>query len=77
MCPFGVKGLSILFNISHTTTQTYFQRIITNLDFTLKSLTRFPRKEEIECNMPFCFQSFCNTRIVLDCTEIKIQKCKL
>ncbi|XP_063919828.1 uncharacterized protein LOC135134883 [Zophobas morio] len=69
-------SLSIFFNVSHTTAQTYFQRIITNLAFCLKSVIRFPSQQEIKRSMPICFQNYSNTRIVLDCTELEIEKCK-
>ncbi|XP_051156762.1 uncharacterized protein LOC127278876 [Leptopilina boulardi] len=36
----------------------------------------FPSKEEIDKNLPTCFEDFKTTRIVLDCTEINIQKPK-
>src|SRR5699024_9048739 len=69
-------ALSILFNVSHTSAQTYFQVIVSKLGLCLKALIRFPSKDEILCNMPFCFQNFPNTRIVLDCTEIEVEKSK-
>ena len=33
-------------------------------------------KEEIETNIPLCFNKFRNTTSVLDCTEVKVQKPK-
>lgn len=36
----------------------------------------WPSKNEILMNIPYCFEKFTNTRIVLDCTEIPIQKLK-
>ncbi|KAJ8972013.1 hypothetical protein NQ317_000659 [Molorchus minor] len=36
----------------------------------------FPSKEEILSNLPKCFNNYSNVRIVLDCTEISVQKPK-
>lgn len=36
----------------------------------------WPSKEEIIANITYCFKKFPNTRIILDCTEIPVQKPK-
>lgn len=36
----------------------------------------FPDKDEVSRNIPLCFNDFRNVRVVLDCTEIFIQKPK-
>lgn len=42
----------------------------------LSPLIRWPPKDEILDNMPKCFNSFPSTRVILDGTEIPIQKRK-
>lgn len=42
----------------------------------LKPAIYWPTKEEISQNMPKCFQKYKNTRVVLDCTEVKVQRLK-
>ncbi|XP_051171019.1 uncharacterized protein LOC127287911 [Leptopilina boulardi] len=46
------------------------------LDEVLESAIDFPTKEEIDKNLPTCFEDFKTTRIILDCTEINIHKPK-
>ncbi|KAK5650066.1 hypothetical protein RI129_001095 [Pyrocoelia pectoralis] len=70
------RTLAILFNVSRQSAQTYFHSTIQLLSLILKSVIRFPDKDEIRHNIPICFSNFKNTRIVLDCTEISIQASK-
>ncbi|KAB0803809.1 hypothetical protein PPYR_00779 [Photinus pyralis] len=42
----------------------------------LKCAIPWPSKDEILNNMPLCFNNFKHVRVVLDCTEIPIQKPK-
>ncbi|XP_046589297.1 uncharacterized protein LOC124293242 isoform X2 [Neodiprion lecontei] len=51
-------------------------KIIDMLYVCLKEGIPFPDKDEISKNLPVCFDDFRNVRIVLDCTEIFIQRPK-
>jgi len=42
----------------------------------LQSLIYWPSKQEISSNIPYCFDKFNNVRVILDCTEINLQKPK-
>lgn len=66
--------LGALFNISGQLCKTYFFDFLTILSQVFKSCIYFPSEEEISKNLPKCFESFKNCRVVLDCTEIFIQK---
>ncbi|KAK4884907.1 hypothetical protein RN001_001178 [Aquatica leii] len=70
--PFNALG--VLFKISAKSVHTYFCETLENLSVILKPVIRFPPKEEILSNMPICFQNYKNTRHILDCTEITIEK---
>ena len=50
--------------------------MIDKLQNCLRSAVYFPNKEEIFKNIPLCFRDFADARIVLDCTEMHIQKPK-
>lgn len=47
---------------------------IISLGNSLKRAVYFPSKEEISKNISTCFEEFKNVSLVLDCTEIKVQK---
>ena len=69
--------LSILFPaVSHR----YCSEVICNMLDILCDVLRpniyFPSEDEILKNMPLCFNNYTDTRIILDCTEIEIQKPK-
>lgn len=68
--------LSVLFGISSTKCTNLFYKHTALLSASIKSAIYWPRKEEILANMPKCFSKFKETRVVLDCTEIKVQKMK-
>jgi len=69
--------LSILFNdlTSETCRSTYIL-MISQLAQIMQSLVYWPSKQEILSNLPFCFDNFNNVRVVLDCTEISVQRPK-
>ncbi|KAF2898660.1 hypothetical protein ILUMI_07515 [Ignelater luminosus] len=69
-------SLAILFQISSKSVKRYFNRTIQHLSSLLKPVIRFPSKEEIAANIPNCFRNYQSTRIVLDCTEMYIEKSK-
>lgn len=66
--------LAALFNISNQLCKTYFFDMLTVLSKILKHCIYFPSSEEISANIPKCFKYFPNCRVILDCTEITIQK---
>lgn len=69
--------LSILFRtVTSQTCKDIFHETIIHLSAILKTAIPWPSKEECLKNMPNCFKSFQNTRIIIDCTEIEIQKPK-
>ncbi|XP_003243795.1 uncharacterized protein LOC100568499 isoform X2 [Acyrthosiphon pisum] len=69
--------LSILFNdlTSETCRSTYIL-MIPQLAQIMQSLVYWLSKQEILSNLPFCFDNFNNVRVVLDCTEISVQRPK-
>lgn len=70
------RSLGVLFKITPKTAQSYFHTTIKQLSYVLKQLIVFPSKEEVLHNMPKCFEQYRSTRLILDCTEIAIQKSK-
>lgn len=74
--------LSVLFFKHEKTCARNFYETLEVLADILKSAVYWPDKEEILSNMPICFEKFRNTRLVLDCTEIPLErpaclKCRL
>ncbi|KAF0708357.1 THAP-type domain-containing protein [Aphis craccivora] len=69
--------LSILFkNITAESCRLIYIILIPPLAQILGCSIYWTSKEEIIGSMPYCFKKFPNTRVVLDCTEIPIQKPK-
>ncbi|XP_044260859.1 uncharacterized protein LOC123008880 [Tribolium madens] len=68
--------LAILFNLSTSSVSRYFYSILSLLSVSMKPLIYWPTKEEIIANLPKCFEKYSNTRAVIDCTEIKVDRCK-
>lgn len=68
--------LSVLFNIHSTTCARIFYKYVSLLAVSVRPAIYWPIKEEILKNMPKYFEKFKATRIVLDATEIKVQKLK-
>jgi len=68
--------LSALFNVSSFSCTRFFRDMIMKLARVLEFAIPFPTKEEIQKNLPICFKNFKTTRIILDCTEVKIEKSK-
>lgn len=69
-------SLAIFFQISSKSVKRYFDKTIQHLSMLLKPVIRFPPKEEISANIPNCFRNYQSTRIVLDCTEMYVEKSK-
>lgn len=68
--------LATLFKVSKSMCRNMFYSTISLLAVSLKPGIYWPSKEEILSNMPKCFDKYRDTRVVLDCTELKIQKLK-
>lgn len=69
--------LAVLFqNVTSETCRLIYTFMIPLLAQIFKPLLYWPSKQEVLNNMPYCFEKFSNTRIVLDCTEISLQKPK-
>lgn len=68
--------ISVLFNVTSQTCKNYFDFIIPYIAAVLKNCIPWLTKEEIQKNLPLCFKNFKNTRVILDCTEISVQKSK-
>lgn len=49
------------------------EETISLLSACFRKAVPWPSKEEVSRNLPLCFEAFKNVRVVLDCTEIKIQ----
>lgn len=71
------SALSVLFKgISIVHIRHIFLQMLTLLSTVLSYAIYFPSKEEIQKNIPLCFIDFLDVRVILDCTEIPIQKKK-
>lgn len=67
--------LSILFkNVLPQSCRSIYASIIPSLGMILNSVIYWPSKQEISSNIPYCFEKFNKTRVVIDCTEISMQK---
>lgn len=67
--------LSFLFgNISSETCKTFFFQMLSVLSQTLRCAIPFLSRHEVKCYIPQCFKDFPDVRIVLDCTEVPVQK---
>lgn len=66
--------LAVLFNVSKPLCPKIFYSTLKLLCISLKPAIYWPTLDQIQSNMPKCFKNFKSTRVVLDCTEIKIQK---
>lgn len=68
--------LAVMFNFSPSSCTKYFYTVLHLLALALKPVVFWPTKDAIMANMTKCFEKYKNTRVVLDCTEVKVQKCK-
>lgn len=68
--------LSILFGVSANTCKKNFVETVVNLSTILRNVIEFPSAVEIKSNLPKCFKDFSDVRVVLDCTEIPLQRHK-
>ncbi|XP_064460663.1 uncharacterized protein LOC135370770 [Ornithodoros turicata] len=66
--------ISKLFQVSPTSVHRYFYGTLPVLSAVLKSAIPWPSKDEIVKNMPKCFEDYKRVRIVLDGTEVEVEK---
>uniref|UniRef100_A0A6P7GPN9 Uncharacterized protein LOC114339301 n=1 Tax=Diabrotica virgifera virgifera TaxID=50390 RepID=A0A6P7GPN9_DIAVI len=68
--------ISTLLDIQLNNCRKIFYRMAQVLSSALECAIYWATKEEIVENLPICFNKFKNTRVILDCTEIPVQKSK-
>ena len=68
------RCLSVLFDLNRRSVCDNFIYMIELLSKILKQVIYWPTYEENIDSMPKCFYKFKNVRIVLDCTEIPVEK---
>ncbi|KAH9367042.1 hypothetical protein HPB48_021924 [Haemaphysalis longicornis] len=68
--------LGVLFGVHRTTASKIFKESIVVLSGILKHAVFSPTKDAITANMTVYFKDHAETRVVLDCTEINIEKAK-
>ncbi|XP_039312190.1 uncharacterized protein LOC120359286 [Solenopsis invicta] len=66
--------LAVLFGLNRKSCSKNVYYMIQLLSTILKKVIYRPSKEEIMKSMPKCFENFKQTLIVLDCTEISVEK---
>lgn len=69
-----VKVLGNMFAVSQTTVSRV---VITNINFlfhTCQFLIKWPTRQQVKSNLPRCFKYFKKTRVIIDCTEIFVQR---
>ncbi|XP_052697412.1 uncharacterized protein LOC128175656 [Crassostrea angulata] len=69
-----VQDMTERFGVSVGAFSHYFTTWVCLLYKELKELNPFPSRDVIQRNMPSCFKSFPNVRVILYCTEIFIQR---
>jgi hypothetical protein len=68
-----VKDLEYRFKIAASSVSRIFNKWITFMEKVMKPLVFLPPLVVLKTNVPACFQTFSDTRIILDCTEIFVQ----
>lgn len=68
--------LSALFNIPPTSCKRYFQQVVPAVTEVLRTCIVWPEKEEILNSIPQCFKEYKDVSVILDGTEINVEKCK-
>lgn len=67
--------LAIMFQLcSERHCRPFFFQTVQLLSASLRVFTRWPGREQIESNIPKCFEYFQDVVVILDCTEIFIQQ---
>lgn len=68
------KCIGTLFRVSEATVHRSVYGTLPTLAAVLKSAVYWPTKGEIKKSIPHCFRDNCEVRVVLDCTEVEIEK---
>lgn len=68
------KKVARTFGSSESSLSRIFCTWINFLDKKLSALIKFPTLKAVKHHMPELFRDFPNTRVILDCTEVRIQK---
>lgn len=68
--------LSLLFGMSRTQCKRIFKDTVVTLACCLQRQVPWPSFETTKQLLPMCFEKFPNVRVVLDCTELLIQRPK-
>ncbi|XP_043214851.1 uncharacterized protein LOC122378167 [Amphibalanus amphitrite] len=68
-------SLGVLARLDRTTCAKLFKAVVPALAKTLKDVIDWPSKEEVLNWMPKSFKKFPKTRVILDCTEVVVEKC--
>lgn len=66
--------LALLFGVSKTTVHRHFYGTLQALAAVLEAAIPWPSKEEVSRNLPRCFEGYQEVRVVLDCTEVELEK---
>jgi hypothetical protein len=69
-------AIAVLFKCTSQSCINYFYNMIPKLYDILKVMIYIPALEIVRMRLPKCFEKYKNTRLVLDCTEIPIEKPK-
>lgn len=68
------RCLAVLFGLTRQQCVTNFEYTLVTLSVLLEKVIYWPSKEEILDSMPVHFEKFKKTRVVLDCTEIPVER---
>ena len=67
-------ALGVLLGTDRSTCSRLFGTILPVLAAVLKDVLAWPSKDKVVENMPKCFAEFRNVRVVLDCTEVSVER---
>lgn len=70
------SAIAVLFGLQRQTCSNYFKNMTPLLARVLKTVIPWPDQELIRSNLPKSFKNYKDTRIILDCAETEIEKCK-
>ena len=69
------RQLADIFSVSQSQLGRIFTTWVCFLATVLKELlVLWPSQEEVKCNLPRSFSKYPNTRVIIDCTEMYIEK---
>lgn len=66
--------LAALFGVSGETVTRHFYATLQKMAAVLEAAIPWPDKDEISRNVPQCFTDYREVRVVLDCTEVQLEK---